>query len=69
MRIIIPGKIKDTTEETFECTCPYCECVFEYKLSDMTIEKRLYGKRSVECPWCHREIVIQEGKSRADFLI
>ncbi|MBP5470046.1 MAG: hypothetical protein J6Z11_12470 [Candidatus Riflebacteria bacterium] len=52
IKIIKNGVKPKPTRIIYKATCPHCGCIFEFEVSDLTIEKTLNGRRTITCPCC-----------------
>lgn len=58
IKIIKDGKKPKPKRIIYKVTCPHCGCIFEFEVSDLTIEKTPNGRRTIACPCCDRVLYI-----------
>ena len=56
--VIKPGRKPKFKKTIYKITCKACGCIFECEDSDLAIEKRIGGRREVNCPTCNCTIDI-----------
>ena len=61
IKIIKDGKKPIRYKTIYIITCPKCGCEFECEDSDLNVERRINGKRSINCPCCDEEFVLMSG--------
>lgn len=59
VKIIKEGKIPTSYLTIYKTECSRCNCVFEFTLDECTsMERRLDGDVTIECPCCHNSVRI-----------
>ena len=58
IKIIKEGKKVKSYKTIYIITCSKCGCEFECEDSDLTIERKINGKRSINCPCCKKEFIL-----------
>jgi len=59
IKVLKDNHVEDK-DKVFKVTCPHCESEFQFQVEDLKlVEKKLNGKRLIDCPCCGEEFDTQ----------